>query len=129
MPASTPNRTKPAPHWRWLAIVLRTLHLVGVVMTGAALAGRAGPAMPGIALMFASGAALFAVDVWRHPPLWREVAGLCVGLKLLAVASMALLPSAAQGLFWLLVVVSSLVSHAPHEFRHRLLLPARSVPR
>lgn len=110
------------PGRRWLSIALRTLHLAGVVLAAVAIFGRAAPPAPGIALMVASGVALYAVDLWQHPGLWREVAGAFVLAKLALVVLMLYVPDRAELLFWLLLVSSSVVSHAPHGFRHRRII-------
>jgi hypothetical protein len=107
---------------RWLSIALRTLHIVGVVLAGIAFLGNGDHAVAGILLMLLSGFALFAFDLWQRPGLWREVAGAFIFVKLLAMLAMLLAPGIAALLFWLLLVTSSVVSHAPHGFRHRRIL-------
>jgi hypothetical protein len=107
---------------RWLTVALRSLHIVGVVLAAAGILGHAAPSSAGLALMLGSGLALHAVDVWQHPALWREVAGLFVVAKLALIVVMLLLPAIAAPAFWVLLVASSVVSHAPHDFRHRRII-------
>jgi len=107
---------------RWLSIALRTLHIVGVVLAAIAFLGNGDHAVAGVVLMLLSGFALFAIDVWQRPGLWREVAGAFIFVKLVAMVAMLLAPGMAALLFWLLLVSSSVVSHAPHGFRHRRIL-------
>jgi len=107
---------------RWLSIALRTLHIVGVVLAAIALLGNGDRAVAGVMLMLLSGFALFAIDLWQRPGLWREVAGAFIFVKLLALAAMLVAPGIEVFLFWLLLVTSSVVSHAPHDFRHRRIL-------
>jgi len=106
------------PGRRWLSIALRTLHLTGVVVAGAGLFGNNSHSAGAVALMLVTGLALYALDCWHHRDLWREVAGVFVALKLAVLIAMLLVPSAAMTLFWILLVSSSVVSHAPHAFRH-----------
>ena len=103
---------------RWVSIALRTLHLSGVVLVGAVLFGNESHSAAGVALMLVTGLALHALDLWHRPALWREVAGVFVALKLAVLIAMLLVPSAAMTLFWILLVSSSVVSHAPYAFRH-----------
>jgi hypothetical protein len=110
------------PGRRWLSIVLRALHLAGVVLCAVGILGIGTPSPGAVALMLATGIALYALDLWQHPRLWREVAGLFVLCKLVLVAAMALVPAAAVALFWLLLLSSAVVSHAPHGFRHRRIV-------
>lgn len=110
------------PGRRWLSIAMRTLHLVGVVLTAVAIFGNGPHPAAGAVLMLASGAALYAIDLWHHRELWRELAGVFVAAKLALLVAMLLVPDMAAFLFWLLVVTSSVVSHAPRTFRHMRLL-------
>jgi len=107
---------------RWLSIALRTLHIVGVVLAAISFLGNGDHAVAGVVLMLLSGFALFALDWWQRPDHWREVAGAFVLVKLLLLVAMLLAPGTAVFLFWFLVVSSSVVSHAPHDFRHRRIL-------
>jgi len=107
---------------RWLSIALRTLHLVGVVLAGVAFLGGGAHAVAGVALMLLSGLALFALDLWQRPDYWREVAGAFILVKLVVLVAMLAAPGLAALLFWFLVVASSVVSHAPHNVRHRRIL-------
>lgn len=107
---------------RWLSIALRTLHLVGVVLAAVAFLGNGEYAVAGVVLMLVSGMALFALDWWQRAGYWREVAGAFILVKLLLLGAMLVVPGIAALLFWLLVVTSSVVSHAPHDFRHRRIL-------
>jgi hypothetical protein len=110
------------PGRRWLSISLRSLHLIGVVLAGVGLVGNGTHSATGAALMLLTGLGLFGVDLWHYPDLWREVAGAFVFVKLLVVVAMLLAPGIAGLLFWLLLVSSSVVSHAPRAFRHRRIL-------
>jgi uncharacterized membrane protein HdeD (DUF308 family) len=115
----SPSR-RDFPGRRWLSVGLRSLHLVGVVLLGVALATRLAPTLPGL-LVLLSGAVIFAIDVWCKPSHLGEIAGMTILLKLLLVLFMLLVPAYAMATFWLLLVISSLVSHAPGDFRHRRL--------
>ncbi len=115
----SPSNKRDFPGRRWLCIVLRSAHLVGVVLAGAAIFGN-GP-YHGLAwmLMLGTGLSLYAVDLWSNPQQAWTLAGLFIPLKLLLVLAMALIPSAAAALFWLLLLSSSMIAHAPAAFRHR----------
>jgi len=110
------------PGRRWLSIVLRALHLAGVVLCAVGILGAGAPSATAVALLLATGFVLYALDLWQHPRLWREVAGLFVLCKLALVAAMALVPGVAVPLFWLLLLSSAVISHAPHSFRHRRII-------
>jgi len=105
------------PGRRWLGIGLRSLHLVGVVMLGLALQAQREQATAG-SLVLATGLAIFGMDLWSSPKHFGDFASVFIMLKLLLVGSMLAFPAAAIPLFWGLVVASSLISHAPAQFRH-----------
>lgn len=111
------------PYRRELNIALRSLHLAGVVLVGAAIIGNGFRSVPGIVLLLLTGFGLFAIDLWHRPSLWRETAGVFIGVKLALLLAMLLIPGVAAPVFWFLLISSSVVSHAPWEFRHRRILP------
>ena len=111
-----------SPARRWTSIVLRSLHLAGVVDAALGVLGHGTPHAAGIALMLVTGFALYAIDLWQNRGLWREVAGVFIVVKLLGLAAMLALPAIAALLFWLLLVASAVVSHAPYSFRHRRII-------
>jgi len=113
--------TKPGkrdfPGRRWLGIGLRSVHLVGVVMLGLALQGGGEQATAG-SLVLVTGLLIHGLDLWSSPKHFGDLASVFIMLKLLLVGAMLAFPAAAIPLFWGLVVVSSLVSHAPAHDRH-----------
>ena len=114
------DQVRDFPGRRALNLTLRTAHLAGVVLLGAALLGGT-PPQAGIWLTLASGAGMFAGDLWANPAHVREAAGAGVLLKLLLVAAMAAWPASALPLFWAILVLSALLSHALGSLRHRRL--------
>jgi hypothetical protein len=105
------------PGRRTANLLLRTAHLTGVVLLGAALLNGT-DAQPGIWLTVASGAGMFAGDLWANPAHVREVAGFGVLVKLVLVGAMVWQPDSAVPLFWATLAVSALLSHAPAGIRH-----------
>ncbi|WP_319244619.1 hypothetical protein [uncultured Propionivibrio sp.] len=122
-PNEKPDRRDP-PLRRWLNVACRSLHVVGIILLGAALlAGTA--TTSGALLTAASGLGMLALDTWRKPAHLAEVSGLGVLAKLPFVALAAFIPSASLALFWSIVIVSMVLSHAPAAFRHRRLFERR----
>ena len=104
---------------RWLDVYLRGLHLVSVVLLGAAVLGS--PIhlhTAGLAVLL-SGLALFIVEAWNRPDMLRQWSGASLLLKLGLVAWMMLDDSLRQPLFWLIIGWSAIFAHAPSTFRHR----------
>ena len=108
------------PGKRWLNLGLRTVHIAGIVLLGASLLGGTDSSQ-GAIIAFVSGLGMFASDTWANPVQLREVAGFGVLVKLGLVAGMVLQPSQAMNIFWLILVISTLLSHAPGALRHRQL--------
>jgi hypothetical protein len=104
---------------RWLTVLLRSIHLVVVVWLGACLLDAPSSSTRlAHAWVFASGAAMFALDIWHHPGHLRERAGATMLIKLALIAAMALVPDYELALFWMVLVLSAISSHAPASFRH-----------
>lgn len=115
----TPLRSKSESETeRWLAVLMRSLHLAGVVWLGAALIAGQGTGRAAALLMLASGFAMLVMDLKAGRIVLRELAGAFVLVKLALVGWMALDARQALWIFWVLLVGSSIVSHAPKHFRH-----------
>lgn len=124
MPRSTPSSSRrDFPGRRWLIVGVRSLHLVGVVLVGAALLGGTQPAPAAGWLMLLTGLLLYGVELWSNPKHLGELAGLFIPAKLALVALMLWRTELAGLLFWTLLIASSVVSHAPGAFRHWRLRP------
>ena len=104
---------------RWLSITLRSLHLVGIVLAAIAIFGSSPCQLAAFASVFVTGLGLFGIELWSNRQHWKELAGAFILLKLLLVLAMILMPSYAAGLFWFLLISSSLISHAPKSIRHK----------
>lgn len=114
------DNVRDFPGKRWLNLSLRTLHIAGVVLLGGALLSGA-DTTAGAWLTLVSGLAMFASDTWANPAQLREVAGFGILAKLALVAAMAVQPELALNLFWVILTLSTLLSHAPGQLRHRRL--------
>jgi len=103
---------------RWVLNLLRSVHLVGLIGSGSVLfGGNPGQEFP--FLILGSGLAMAGLDLWTNPAYLRQVAGLWMLIKLALVAWLAFDATRAAWLFWLVLVLSVLVAHAPARFRHR----------
>lgn len=114
------DKIRDFPGKRWLNVALRTIHIAGLVLLGAALLGT-GDLRHGALVTLVSGLVMFLIDTWANPAQLRETAGFGIIVKLLLVGLMVLFPAQAEPVFWLILVLSTLISHAPGPFRHRRL--------
>jgi hypothetical protein len=106
------------PGKRWFNLALRTVHLFGLVLLGAGLLG-AGSVSTGASIILVSGLTMFAIDTWANPAHLRQTGGIGVLGKLFLVVLMVWQTSWAPAIFWFLLALSTLLSHAPGHFRHR----------
>jgi len=107
---------------RWINVILRGLHLVTVILLGAALLGAPQVGTQVAIAVAATGFAMFALDIWRKPQHLREFAGIAVLLKLVLVGWMVFDAAAQHVLFWVIVAGSAISAHAPARLRHAVLL-------
>ena len=105
---------------RWTKISLRTLHLVAV-------AGVGGGILFGIErdlwvnywwLALASGVLLMAIDIVSNPVWLVQIRGLVIYLKLVLLAIMGAFPQCAGMIMLTVIILSSLISHAPGNLRY-----------
>ena len=105
---------------RWLSVVLRGVHLAGVIALGANVLNAAclpyAPYAGGVVL--ASGVIIWLVDLRLRPEHLFAGAGLSMFAKLALLAWMLAAPTLREPLFWIIVVWSSVFSHAPASFRN-----------
>ena len=103
---------------RWLSVLLRSLHIVGAVWLGAAVLGAPLGHRAPAALVLASGLLMLVMDLRAGRMALRELAGAAVLAKLLLVVWMAVDRAHAAWALALLVLFSSVTSHAPKNVRH-----------
>lgn len=106
---------------RWIALLLRAGHLMAVVWLGAGLMGSAHPAALAGWVVLGTGVVLLTMDLAAARVRLDELAGAVIVLKLIAVALALLKPAWALSIFWCLMLLSVLSSHAPKAWRHRPL--------
>ncbi|MBI4754757.1 MAG: hypothetical protein HY778_04890 [Betaproteobacteria bacterium] len=119
------------PGRRLLLNLLRAFHIAGVVGVGSMLLGAGATGAPWLfpLLLVASGAGIMALDWWSNRAWLAQWSGLALLFKLLWVALFAALGAHSQLLFWLILVGSVLVAHAPGRLRHRRWLRRRGSAR
>ena len=106
-----------------LIALLRVVHVVGVVGTGAAvLHDEAGAADGFLSILVVSGLAIAALDRWAKRDYFIRVGGLAVLLKAVLLISLVALGAFGQPAFWSLLVFSVAIAHAPGRLRHRRIV-------
>lgn len=108
------------PGKRWIGVLLRTLHLMGVAGLGGAFlyAAPREAWLPYLWLTVASGSLLFAIEIWSHGVWLLQLRGQAVILKLLLLGLMPATGPAAPWLLLAVVALSGIFSHAPARVRY-----------
>ncbi len=108
-----------------LISLLRVVHLVGVIGCGAAALGvmPLAESRSYLMLLVGAGISMVALDRWANPDYFRQFSGAAILLKAMLLAAIVFLGELSAGLFWVFLVGSVLLSHAPRRLRHRLLMP------
>jgi hypothetical protein len=112
------SRPKGSELERWAAVAVRSVHLAGVVWVGAYVVMGQMPTHGASGLMAISGLVMLVMDLLAGRIALLELAGAFVLLKLALVGWMVIDPAQANWIFWLLLLGSSVASHAPKDFRH-----------
>jgi hypothetical protein len=128
--------TDPPPRFfrgqRWINIVLRGLHLLGVAGMGAGylVPGSEPDAwLPYLVLTLATGAGMAMLDAWSDRHWLAQLSGQTVLFKLLLLALIPFWPAAGPALFTAVILISATVSHAPARVRHYCPLKGRARKR
>lgn len=104
---------------RLLLSILRVTHIVGLAGLSAALLGNAGAAVHWGLLMAGSGLSIVILDRWSDRHYFHQVKGLAALLKIALVLLLISVELLRLPLFWLMLVFSVAMSHAPGRIRHR----------
>jgi len=113
-----------------LISLLRVLHVIGVVGSGAVLLGARPLAASNVyaLVLVGSGMSIVLLDSWANPDYFRQISGLAILLKVLLLATTIWLVGLLTPVFWAVLVGSILISHAPRWLRHRQLFSRKGPP-
>jgi len=105
---------------RWVNITLRTLHLIGVAGLGGAYLYAAPQALwqPYLWLTLFSGIGLVAISLYATALWLLQLRGLVILLKLALLGLMLWWPGFDLPLGMLVIVLSSVIAHAPGDIRY-----------
>lgn len=101
-------------------ISLRTLHLIGVAGLGGAWFYQVSEAVwrPYLWLALLSGAVMVALAVWSNGIWLLQLRGQVILFKLMLLGLMLLFPGLSWPLGMTIIVISSVISHAPGNLRY-----------
>ena len=115
-----PSQARSFPGMRWVNIALRTLHLIGVAGLGGAYL-YAAPQLqwqPYLLLTLLSGIGLVAISIYATALWLLQLRGLVILFKLVLLGLMLWWPGFSLPLGIAVIVLSSVIAHAPGNFRY-----------
>ena len=104
---------------RWLNILLRALHLVGIAGIGGGFLFNLPKAQyaPFWQLTLLSGGLLVLLYAWENGRWFLQVKGVSILLKLLLLVVANLISAWRAEIFTLIIILSTLIAHAPGKVR------------
>lgn len=123
-----PLQNRDFPGKRWVKIALRTVHLIGVagVGGGVLMAQPLESWQAYLHLTLTSGFCYLLLELWTNAIMLIQIRGLVVMVKLALLCALLYAPDQAYWLV-LIIVLSSVVSHAPGKVRYFSVLHGRRV--
>lgn len=114
-----PQQSRCFTGQRWINILLRTLHLIGVAGAGAAFLFSVSEEQwrPYMLLTITSGCVMVLVEVWSNAIWLVQLRGLSTLLKLL-ILLMTFVVGLQVYLLISVIVIAGLISHAPGKVRY-----------
>ena len=106
--------------------LLRTWHIISFSILVGGIFFQQNPALLRVWVISSvlSGAALFAVDLYGSLYALFEIRGASIVLKIFLLLMIPVLDHAQQvSLLFLIIIISSIVSHSTRRFRHRSFMP------
>ena len=104
---------------RWLNIILRTLHLIGIAGVGGAYLYHAATDvwMPYMVLTLISGSIMVLLEVWTNGIWLLQLRGLATMLKL-AILALTFLVGLKAYILFSVIIISGIMAHAPANVRY-----------
>jgi hypothetical protein len=124
-----PQQSRTFPGKRWLNISLRTLHLIGVAGLGGAYLYAAPKELwePYLWLSLGSGVALVTTSLYSNGIWLLQLRGLLILFKLGLLGAMLWLPGFSLQLGVTVIVLSSVIAHAPGNVRYYSIWHRRRI--
>jgi len=126
-----PSESRFLPGQRWLNVLFRTSHLVGLAGLGAGFlyTGVGQEWLLYLYLTLFSGLGLVFISIYSNAIWLIQLRGQIVLLKLLMMASIPLVPAFGAEIFIAVVVLSGWISHAPARVRYYSIFHGRKIER
>jgi hypothetical protein len=114
---------------RWLKILLRTTHLIGIAGLAAMFLSDSGIDnwLTYLHLTIISGVAMMLLDIWANGIWLLQLRGQAIMLKLLLFAALLFSGESSELLLLSIIVISGLIAHAPGSVRYYSIFHRRRI--
>ncbi|EIJ36365.1 hypothetical protein Thini_3865 [Thiothrix nivea DSM 5205] len=121
-----PSKPRSYPGDRWVNIIVRSLHLVGVAGIGGGFLFDLPESryLPFWHLAISTGCVLVLLYVWENGRWLLQLKGVAIMAKLALLVLASLLPAWRAELFAAVIVISGVIAHAPGKLRGYSLFSA-----
>lgn len=115
-----PEQSRGFSGKRWLDIILRAIHLMGLLGISGGLIFNAEKSLwyPYFLATILSGFAMVLLSLWSHGRWILQNRGLAIIIKLFIFALLPAFPGYEQYILLTIVLISAVSSHAPAKFRY-----------
>ena len=115
-----PEESRSFPGMRWVNIGLRTLHLIGLAGIGGAWLNPAQPVawLPYVWLTLLSGGGLMGLSLYSNGIWLLQLRGMVILFKLVLLLLMIFIPQTSLAVVITVIVLSSVIAHAPGNLRY-----------
>ncbi len=114
-----PSKPRSYPGDRWVNILVRSLHLVGVAGIGGGFLFDLPEVryLPFWHLAISTGCVLVLLYVWENGRWLLQLKGITIMVKLALLILASLLPAWRAELFVAVIIISGVIAHAPGKMR------------
>ncbi|MCF6353653.1 MAG: hypothetical protein L3J26_00880 [Candidatus Polarisedimenticolaceae bacterium] len=124
-----PSQSRTFVGQRWVSILLRTLHLLGIAGVGGGyFYASVGDGWLGfLYLTLASGLLMMSLSIWSNGIWLLQLRGHAVLLKVLLLTLMLVWAEQKTVLLVVVIIISGLIAHAPGDVRYYSIFYRRRI--
>lgn len=124
-----PEQSRGFPGKRWIDIVLRTIHLIGLLGLAGGVLFQAAHELwfPYLLATILSGLAMITISIWSNGKWILQNRGLAIIIKMLVLLLLPVFPNFELALLVIVVAISGISSHAPARFRYYSILHGKEI--
>lgn len=123
-----PKESRSFNGQRWISVILRSLHLIGIAGIGGAFLFDLSRDqwLPFMILTVATGSAMIVLETWNNGIWIIELRGLSILVKL-ALLGMTFIIGLQPTILFAVILISGIMSHAPAKVRYYTFSPLNKM--